>query len=103
MSPAGKGFRFQPVVRYEGDEKIFSLCTVFLNDDMTLSGWSETADIIPYGNNQEDLTGELCRMLMDSSAWEPVDYDELVAGMKFKARITMGQRSKLADMIEMMP
>lgn len=78
-------WRYQPVWVDDGDQRIFSLCEVFLDADGKLRSWSEAQEIAPMGASViEDLIESLKLMLADAGKWEPVEFAELAVGMTFK-------------------
>jgi hypothetical protein len=92
----GGGWRYQPVVMSDG---AYLLCEVHVNADGSLRAWTDPG-IYPSGYGDDalgELTGDICRMLLDAYAWHPVRNTDLRAGMRFARAITMEQRNALAD------
>jgi hypothetical protein len=98
-------WRYQPVrfIEKVGDnpEIIFQLCEVYLDAKGRLEKWTDPPGICPSGEGTIDqLTGDLCRMLIDAYCWEPVNFQDMHTGMSFKRRATPKQREALARMVE---
>lgn len=95
-----RAWRFQPVYAVFDEDRVYSLCRVYVMPDDTLDSWSEDAAIVPQGNDIEDLTGEMSRMIVDAWRWEPVAFADLKVGMSFQRRISPEQAEALARMVE---
>jgi hypothetical protein len=96
-------WRYQPVTFIENSEVVYQLCEVYLDSNGKLEKWTDPPGICPSGETDIDqLTGDLCHMLVDASCWEPVAFQELKSGMRFKRKATAKQREALANMVESM-
>ena len=93
------GWRYQPVIVRDGGGRYLSVCECYFNDDGTLKMWSEPRQW-GAGENIEELTGDLVRMLIDAYKWSPVQYKSLKAGMKFERAIPQEQCEGIAQLCE---
>lgn len=91
-------WRYQPV-RFEDDGiPLVGLVRAHFDDVGSFDKWSE--DICaPAGDDLEELTRDINRMLVDSICWEPVNYVDLHAGMSFMPRVSMEDRNAVAKFV----
>jgi hypothetical protein len=87
--PSARYWRYQTVrVRYREypDDPELIIIEVYLNRaDDTLCAWgAEPVGKRPSGETIEELLEELTRMLRDAREWKPVDFDDLLVGMRFE-------------------
>jgi len=94
------GWRYQPVYVVEDEQKVFSLCELYFDDDGRLSQWTERSAIEPKGFTLDDLQGDLVHMLMDAWKWVPVEFSKLKVGMVLQRAITQESSEALAELIE---
>lgn len=96
-------WRYQPVWVDHGEERVFSLCEVYLDKDGRLEGWTEKPVMEAIGiDDVQDLRGCLAQMLADSYRWKPVAFSSLKVGMTFERYATQEQMEHIAGMIEAM-
>jgi len=67
-----------------GTYKAYTICEIYLDTNGRLEGWTDCKAMAPNGETIEELTDDLKMMLKDISAWKPVSYDSLTAGMTFE-------------------
>ncbi len=79
-------WRYQPVWTETENERSYTLCEVYLDDNGQLKDWTETRNMSPSGANLEELARDLKLMSNDVLRWEPVNYDDLKVGMIFKCK-----------------
>ncbi len=92
-------WRYQPVwTDYDGDRN-YVLVAVYFDDAGHLTKWTEGVPC-PCGENIEELTSDLNRMIVDAICWEPVNKDAIKVGMKFVPRVSMADRRVVADYID---
>lgn len=93
-------WRYQPVFVEEDGERIYSLCEVYFDDAGNFERWTASAAMAPSGENVEELTNDLARMMTDAFAYKPVRFSDMKPGMIFEQRISMEERRNLADYID---
>lgn len=96
------GWRYQPVYVIEGDERTHMLCEVHLDGRRRLVRWTEHPSMAPQGETMDELSKDICHMLLDAFCWEPIEFRALTVGMEFKRIVTMDQRDALAKMVTAM-
>jgi hypothetical protein len=90
-------WRYQPVIYEDVRGDYVQIHECYFDDNRKLTRWS--ADPVTAGGETVDeLTKDLCRMLVDAYSWEPVRHSDLRVGMTFTAKITMEQRDALAKL-----
>jgi hypothetical protein len=92
-------WRYQPVFVEEGGERTLTLVEAYFDEAGRFTGWTE-GDSCPAGEDVEELSKDLNRMIVDALSWEPVRRDLLRPGMEFTARISMDDRKAVADYVE---
>jgi len=96
-------WRYQPVWVDHGEERVFSLCEVYIDKDGRLEGWTEKPVMEAIGiDDAQDLRDCLAQMLADSYRWKPVAFSSLKVGMTFERYATHEQMDRIAGMIEAM-
>lgn len=93
-------WRYQPVFTEQDGLRSYSLCEVYFDAEGNFNGWTETEAIAPGGEEIEELSGDLARMMVDALSWEPVRFSDLKSGMVFRPRISMDERRRLADFVD---
>ena len=95
-------WRYQPVFVEDAKENVgvFILIEVHFDEHERLKSWTGEDGITPVGEAPQELTSDLCRMLVDAYAWQPVKFRDLKVGMKFNRALTRRQREELAKMAE---
>lgn len=97
---AGRAWRYQPIWWADSGGKTFGLCEVYIDDHDHLTNWSPEPFTWPQGDDMEQLTNDLVRMLVDAYRWRPVAFAELRIGMTFERAIDQKQAAALAKMVE---
>lgn len=102
MTGQGKrGWRYQPVwIQEEGDERVYGLCEIWLDEQDRLTEWTEGPFMVPQGTSPEEVTKDLVRMLTDAYCYVPVAFTTLRVGVTFQHAIGPGKREALARMVE---
>lgn len=91
-------WRYQPVFEDQDGERSFYMCEVYFDDAGNFNRWSDMG-VSPGGEDLEDMTADMTRMLVDAYSWKPARFSELRPGYVFERRIAMDERNKLADYI----
>ncbi|MDZ4342102.1 MAG: hypothetical protein U1E51_06645 [Candidatus Binatia bacterium] len=76
------------------------MAELYFNDAGELVRWSAEIGVWPAGETWEGLRMDLCKMLVDALAWEPVRFEDLHVGMRFVPLVSLDQRKEIADMLE---
>lgn len=93
-------WRYQPVWKDFGEQRVYSLCEVYIDADGKLESWTDDPAMIPQGEEPDELRMDLTHMLMDSMRWVPVAVDTLTVGMTFQRAITREQCNEIADALD---
>lgn len=92
-------WRYQPIWSEDAAGKAFTLIEIHFDAAGNLDGWTED-DCSPMGEDWEELTKDLNRMLVDAMCWFPVRRSDLCPGFKFTPRVSMDDRRAVADFVE---
>ena len=93
-------WHYLTVYRDHGEERHFSLCEVYLDDQGKLDFWVPNPEMSPGGEDITSLTRTLGLMLLDAQAWEPVRFDDLKVGLRLQPRLSQAERQRLKGLIE---
>lgn len=96
-------WRYQPVWRDGTDGRIFSVCTIFVDDDDRLTKWCCEPEDWAGGESIQEMLTDLMRMYVDCARWEPVAFDSLHVGMTFDLLISRAEAESLAEEFEKIP
>ena len=79
-------WRYQLVytVNEHSELREYSICEIYLDENGKLKMWTESPAMRPYGNDEEELIGDLQLMLNDARSWDAVPFDALEKGITFK-------------------
>jgi len=72
--------------RADENDRAYSLCEVYLNEDGRLDSWTMNPAIAPGSDTWEELQRDIGRMNEACQNWEPVAFESLRPGMTFKRR-----------------
>lgn len=100
MSEPRTHWRYQPIWWRDSGGRTYGLCEMHLDLQDRLVSWSAEPFTWPQGDDMEQLSNDIVRMLVDTYRWEPVAYADLRAGMTFTRRIDERQSEALARMVE---
>ena len=93
-------WRYQPIWWEDTGGRTFGLCEMFFDQSDHLTSWNAEPFTWPQGDDMEQLTNDIVRMLVDAYRWRPVAFAELRAGMTFEKAIDNKQAEALAKMVE---
>ena len=78
-------WHYLPVyIEYDDGHREYSLCEVALDKDGKLLAWTKNYKMSPYGDDIDDLIGDLQDMYQDARKWKAVKFSSLKEGMVFE-------------------
>lgn len=91
-------WRYQPFFEENDDGPLFFIGEVYFDAEGNLEAWTNQPEF-PSGENQDEMTSDLTRMIVDCWSWEAVNINTLSSETKFERRISMEDRNEISSFI----
>lgn len=93
-----KSWHYLPVYIEDGEQRAYTICEVYLDNEGCVTTWTATRTIAARGASPIELKADLEQMLNDVDRWEPVAFHSLQPGMTLTRKrpaTTPGPRSAI--------